>query len=219
VKLESAREARSLGRVRKLGVYGGSFDPVHAGHLHVARVARARCGVEHVVFVPAAVPPHKQQRVLASAQDRVRMLEIAIASEPAWSISTLELERPGPSYTVDTLRALPARLGLASDVELCFLFGWDNLRGLERWRDADAVLELAQPIVVWREGTDERVFDTLRRALKPESFERLLRGLVREPPAPESSTEVRDRLLRGEDPSDALPPGVLEYICARGIYR
>lgn len=219
----SAREVRSLAHARKLGIYGGSFDPVHAGHVHVARVAQQTQALEHVVFVPAAAPPHKPGRVLASPEDRVRMLELALRDQPSWSISSLEFERKGPSYTVDTLRELPARLALARDVELFFLLGWDNLVGLERWRDVRDVLTLAQPIVVLRrDGTREREDDAvlahLRRELGETVYARLERGLVRATPSPESSSEVRALLARGVDPGAALPPGVMEYIRSRGIY-
>lgn len=216
---ESLREARALGHVRRLGVYGGSFDPVHVGHLHVARVAQRAFALEHVVFVPAAEPPHKPGRKLASREDRVRMLELALADEPRWSISTLEFERAGPSFTVDTLRALPQRLALAPEAELYLLIGWDNLRGLERWRSVRELLALAQLVVVWRAGADESLLDSLRRELGPELYANIARGLVREPPAPESSTELRATLARGGEPLDALPAGVLEYIRSRGIYR
>ena len=216
--MESRREARSLAHLRRVGVYGGSFDPVHNGHLHVVRAARERFALDGVIFVPAARPPHKPKKQLASEADRLAMLELALEGwSDAW-ISTLEFERAGPSYTYDTLRELPTRAGLASDCALHLLIGWDNLRGLERWHRAETVLTLAQPIVVWREGGDEAVLAHLERTLSPELFARVERGLVRVPPAPESSTDVRERLERGEVPTDALSPSVLEYIRSRGIY-
>lgn len=216
--MESRREARSLAHLRRVGVYGGSFDPVHNGHLHVVRAARERFALDGVVFVPAARPPHKPGKSLASEADRLAMLELALEGDREAWISTIEFERAGPSYTYDTLRELPARAGLASGCSLHLLIGWDNLRGLERWHRADAVLTLAQPIVVWREGGDEAVLAHLARTLAPELFARIERGLVRVPPAPESSTDVRERLERGKVPVDALSPSVLEYIRSRGIY-
>ena len=215
---QSAREARSLAHLRRVGVYGGSFDPVHAGHLHVARVARERFALDGLVFVPAARPPHKPGRELASEADRLAMLELALEGwNDAW-ISTVEFERVGFSYTYDTLRELPARAGLASDCALHVVIGWDNLRGLERWHRANEMLTLAQPIVVWREGGDEEVLAHLARTLDPKAFARVERGLVRVPPAPESSTDVRAALERGELPAGAVAPKVLEYIRSRGIY-
>ena len=206
------------GRIRRLGMFGGSFDPVHRGHLYVARSAQSAFELDHVLFVPAARPPHKPGRVLASQNDRAHMLELAIASEPAWSLCTLEFERSGPSYTIDTVRELPARLGLRGAPEFFLVIGWDNLRGLEKWREAAALLERVQPIVIWRGEEDAALLAHLRHELGPALFAKIERGLLRLPPAPESSTQMRERLARGEDPGDSLPPGVLEYIRSRGIY-
>ena len=214
----SRREARSLAHLARVGVYGGSFDPVHNGHLHVARVAREHCALDGILWVPAARPPHKPHKRLASEADRLAMLELALSGdERAW-ISTLEFERSGPSYTFDTLRELPARAGLRPDCQMFLLLGWDNLRGLERWHRAGDVLALAQPVVVWREGGDEAVLAHLRATLPPQAFARLESGLVRVPPSSESSTDVRARLERGEWPVDAVPAAVLEYAHARGVY-
>jgi nicotinate-nucleotide adenylyltransferase len=207
-----------LSRAKRVGIYGGSFDPVHSAHLYVARAAQSASQLDAIVFVPAARPPHKPERRLASNADRAAMLTIALAGEPSWSICELEFERDGPSYTIDTVRELPARLGLSRGVELFLLLGWDNLRGFERWREVRALVELVQPIVVSRDGDDAQLLEPARRELGPELFAKLERGLVRVPARPESSTDLRDRLARGEDPGAELPPGVLEYIRARGIY-
>ena len=211
-------EERDLGAVRNLGLYGGSFDPVHAGHLHVARTAQAARALEHVVFVPAARPPHKPGRVLASGEERLAMLEIALRGEPSWSISSIELERSGPSYTVDTLRALPARLGLHAEARIHLLLGSDNLDGLERWREVEALLALAEPVVVDRGDLGPAVLERLARALPPAAFARLEAGVVVAPPLRVSASELRARLARGENPGDTLPAGVLEYIRSRAIY-
>jgi nicotinate-nucleotide adenylyltransferase len=215
--LAGSREAPK--RPQRVGVYGGSFDPVHAGHLHLAREAQRAFDLDRIVFVPAGRSPFKPRGPVAPAEDRVAMLEIAIRGEPAWSISRVEIERPGPSYTYDTLRELPAKLGLPPDAQLHQLLGWDNLRGLERWHRAREMLAMAQPIVVWRGEDDPGLLELLERELGPELYRRIERGLVRVPPAPESATDLRARLGRGEDPGSELPAGVLEYIRSKGIYR
>lgn len=203
---------------RRVALYGGSFDPVHLGHMHVARLAQLHFGLTQVVFVPAAQPPHKLGQALAPAADRVRMLELALEGEPSWSVWTCELERSGPSYTVDTLRSAPQALQLAPGVELHLVVGWDNLRGFERWREVDEVVTLAQPIVVWRGSEDAEALARAQAALGPTLGLRLERGLLRVPPSPVSSTRVRESIARGEAPTDCLPAAVLEYIRARGIY-
>lgn len=213
-------EDLDLSSVRALGLFGGSFDPVHAGHLHVARAAESAFGLEHVVLVPAARPPHKPGRVLAEGDDRLRMLELALDGLERRSISAMELSREGPSYTFDTVCELPARLGLAPDVRLHLLIGWDNLRGLERWHRAAELLARVQPVVILRGEDDPALLEHLRRELGDELFAVLERGFLRLEPVAISSTELREGLARGEvPPAGELPPGVLEYIRSRGIYR
>lgn len=204
--------------VRRLGILGGSFDPVHRAHLFVARVAQAAFALDAIVFVPAARPPHKPARELASNADRAAMLAIAIRGEPSWSISELEFEREGLSYTIDTVREIPGRLCLSREVELFLIVGWDNLRGFERWHQVADLLGLVQPIVVARGREDLATLSHLRRELGAGLYLKLERGLLRVPEQRESSTEVRQLLARSDDPGDLLPPGVLEYIRARGIY-
>jgi len=202
----------------RVGILGGSFDPVHAGHLHVARAAQRAFALDRVVFVPAARPPHKPGQLLASGLDRTTMLEIALERDPSFLVSTIELERAGPSFTIDTVRALPAELGLPADVELFLLIGGDNLPDLPAWREAGELLRRVQPVVVLRAGDEQEVVERLRATLGEEVAQRLERGLVRAEPVAVSATQLRAALVRGEDPGAALPQGVLEYIRARGIY-
>jgi nicotinate-nucleotide adenylyltransferase len=204
--------------VRRLGIYGGSFDPVHAGHVHAATAAEQRFGLDAVVFVPAAQPPHKPGVVLASGADRMAMLELALCEHPHWSVSAIELERDGPSYTVDTLRSLPARLGLDPGAELFLILGSDNLGGLPLWKRAREVLERAQPIVVDRGGDLDEGLAAVRRELPTELVQRVERGLLRLPPVEASASEVRTALSEGRVPPPVVPASVLEYIRAHGIY-
>jgi nicotinate-nucleotide adenylyltransferase len=204
--------------LRRLGVYGGSFDPVHLGHLHVARSAMDFFELEHVLFVPAAQPPHKLTRRLAPGSDRVAMLQLALLSLERASVCTLELERAGPSYTIDTVRALPGHYGLSSEVELFLLLGSDNLLGLREWREVDALLGLVRPIVILREGDPNDLPRGLEEALSPAALSRLRRGFLALDPVPISSSALRERLQRGEDCSRDLPPLVQEYIRSSGIY-
>jgi nicotinate-nucleotide adenylyltransferase len=211
----STPDFRSLER---LGLFGGSFDPVHRGHVHVARAAERAFGLDHVLWIPAARPPHKPERILAEASDRLAMLELALAGERRWSLAKLELERSGPSFTIDTVRALPGLLGLAPSVELFLLIGGDNLVGFAQWREARELLARVQPVIVVRRGDERAILADLVRDLPPELARKVERGLVVEPVVPVSSTELRGRLVRGESPNDDLSPDVAEYIRARGIY-
>ena len=199
---------------RRIGVLGGSFDPPHLGHLHVARAARRAFDLDHVVFVPAARPPHKPLRVLADGGERSAMLEILLR-ETAWaSIWPGELDREGPSFTIHTLEAFRDELG--AEVELFLLLGGDNLVGLPEWYRVEELLALARPVVVRRRGASWPP-GALDR-LSTEARGRLKAGRVDVEPLDVCASELRERLRAGEDPGPALPEALREYIRAHGIY-
>lgn len=206
---------------RRVGLFGGSFDPVHAGHLHAAQAAREAFGLDRVVFVPAARPPHKPGRELASGDDRLAMLRLAIAGEPRYSVCDLELSREGPSYTIDTVRALPAAIGEPADAEIFLVLGSDNLPGLADWREARALIERVVPVVVHREGVPERMIEELERRLGRAAAEKVRAGYLRLPPVCVSATDLRERLpgLAGtESEACGIPRAVMDHIVARGLY-
>lgn len=209
-------DARALGAGR-LGVYGGSFDPVHRAHLWVARTAQRAFALDHIVWVPAARPPHKPGIELASGADRLAMIELALGGEPSWSAWSVELERVGPSYTIDTLRALAAARGHERGLHL--VIGGDNLGFLPKWREVGALLELAQPIVVARRDAARAALDALRPRLSAVQFERLAAGFLDLEPFDLSATELRARIASGADVSEDLPPGVGAYLRERRLYR
>ena len=206
------------GELRRIGIFGGSFDPVHFGHLYVAAKAQAARGLERVVFLPAAQPPHKPGQVLASGADRVAMLELALRAHPDWIVDSLELERAGPSYTIDSIRQVRGRFGLHADAHLFLLLGSDNLRGFAQWKDIGELLELTEPLVVARELDLRPTLERLRSELSSALALRLEHALIASKPLEVSSTEIRSRLARGELCQDSLPAEVLEYIVTRGIY-
>lgn len=203
-------------RAERVGIFGGSFDPVHAGHLFVARCAREAFELDRVLFVPAARPPHKPGVRLACAEHRLAMLRIATADEPAFEVRDLELSREGPSYTIDTVRELAAEIPGA---ELFLVIGEDNLPGLPDWREVEALLRHVRPVVVRRGTGGESALEALATRLSPQALRRLACGWLDVPPHPASSTELRARLGRGEDPGDLLPPGVARYALEHGLYR
>lgn len=201
-------------RARRLGILGGSFDPPHRAHLQVARAARQAFSLDHVVFVPAARPPHKPERVLAAGQERARMLALLLDDEPAVSVWGVELARPGRSYTIDTVNELRREVG--PDVELFLILGSDNLPGLPGWRAAEELLAMVQPIVVPRPGFPVEASEL--EALSAAARARLVVGVLDCEPVDLSSSALRARLARGEDPGDAVPERLREYVLARGIY-
>jgi len=179
----------------RIGVFGGEFDPPHLGHLAVVRTARDQLGLDRVLVVPTAQPPHREQSP-TPAEDRLRMAELAFAGEPGVEVSRIELDRAGPSYTVDTLRAL-APLG-----ELVLIVGADQCE-LRGWREPDEIRRLAALAVAPRGGyacaPGPNVTDL---AMAPVDL---------------SSTTVRERLAEGVG-EDAVDPAVLGLIRARGLY-
>lgn len=205
-------------------LYGGTFDPVHAGHLAVARAARDALSAE-VAFLPAADPPHRG-RPGASADQRAHLLALAIAGEPGFRLDLRELQRPGPSYTVDTLLEWRAERG--PEAPLAWLVGADAFRGLASWHRWREMFELAHFVVAVRPGHD---LDAL-----PAQLDAACRGrwgdadaLARSPAGklfrlsmslhPASATELRRRLRAGEPHGDWLAPAVAAHIAREGLYR
>ena len=200
----------------RLGLFGGSFDPVHHGHLLLAECCREQCRLDAVWFLPAAVPPHKQNRELTPAVERIEMLELAIAGNPAFSVCRYETDRGGVHYTVDTLahfcEEYPSR-------ELFLLLGADMLLDLPHWRDAARVCELAMPVVVHRSGCGPVDFECLRGIASPERIELMRRHQVEMPEIGTSSTELHQRISLGQSIRYRVPRAVEMYIETHGLYR
>jgi nicotinate-nucleotide adenylyltransferase len=186
----------------KVGILGGTFDPIHLGHLRAAENAREELGLGRVAFVPAAVPPHRAAPV-CSGRDRFAMVALATAGRAAFFASDAELERSGPSYTVDTLRAWQQE---RPGDDLVLLLGSDAYAELRSWREAEAVLGLCRIAVVARPGeaADVAVQDALR---------------VGGPGLPVSSSEIRRRVREGRSVRYLVPDAVADYIEKRGLYR
>jgi len=211
-------EPRSARRARRIGLFGGSFDPIHAGHLHAARAARDRFELDRVVFVPAWRSPYKPGRTPAPGADRLRLVEIAIAGERGFEALDLELARGGPSFTIDTVRELPRALGEPADCAIYLVLGSDNLPGLAGWREARALLERVQPIVVHRDGDPEALIDGLEADLGPELARKVERGYLRLAPFVASSTDARAALAGAGGAETVIPAAVLAEIRERGLY-
>lgn len=199
----------------RLGLFGGSFDPVHYGHLRLARECRAQARLDEVWLMPAAVQPHKLGGPQASAEDRLRMLELAVADCPGLRVSRLEIDRGGVSYTVDTLRTIHATL---PDAELFLLMGADTLRDLPNWREPEEVCRLATPVVVHRAGEAPPDFDVLGPLVSADQLAHVRKLEVEMPAVDVSSTEIRQRASRGESIAGMTPAAVVAFIAAWGLY-
>jgi nicotinate-nucleotide adenylyltransferase len=198
----------------RLGIFGGSFDPVHYGHLILAEQCREQCRLDEVWFVPAASPPHKPGLTLAPEAARVEMLQFALAGNPDFRISRVELDRGGVSYSVQTLQQLhdedPSR-------ELFFLIGADSLRDFPTWREPERIAELATLVAVNRGFTAPADLDTWLKRL-PEPI-RTRMQLVEMPPIGISATEIRRRVAEGRSIRYLVPRAVEVYIAEKGLYR
>nr|WP_240723153.1 nicotinate-nucleotide adenylyltransferase [Haloactinopolyspora alba] len=191
---------------RRLGVMGGTFDPIHHGHLVAASEVRHWFGLDEVVFVPTGQPWQKGERKVTAAEDRYLMTVIATASNPSFSVSRVDIDRPGVTYTVDTLRDLRAQRG--DDTDLYFITGADALEQILSWRDHDEMFQLAHFVGCTRPGHE------LSDAGLPEGKI----TLVEVPALAISSSECRDRVMGGEPIWYLVPDGIVQYINKRGLY-
>jgi nicotinate-nucleotide adenylyltransferase len=203
--------------MRHIGVIGGTFDPIHFGHLVIAEEVYATLKLAQMVFVPAGQPPHKPERVVTSAQDRLAMLHLAIASNPHFTISMVDLERPGPSYTVETLRLLREQWG--EQTAIYFVIGRDSLEDLLDWYDPVGILEqLDYLVAVKRPGyTEEKGYMERLEERLPGIRQRLI--IMSAPQLDISATELRQRVAEGRPIKYQVPEVVEQYILQHGLYR
>lgn len=205
-------------RVRpgSIGIMGGTYDPIHLGHLAVAEEAREVLGLERVLFVPAAVPPHKPEGTVAPVGDRVAMVALAIAGNDAFELSLVEVERPGPSYTSDTVEELAElERQAAREPDLTLILSAETFADLPTWHAPDRLLASARIAVVPREGypAPDRVWVAARFPGREDRIT-LLDG----PRLGVSSTGIRDRVRVGRSIRYLVPPAVAEHIARRSLY-
>ncbi|GIW19826.1 MAG: putative nicotinate-nucleotide adenylyltransferase [Chloroflexota bacterium] len=199
---------------RRLGIFGGTFDPIHYGHLAIAEEAREAFALERVLFVPAGAPPHKQDRPTSPAVHRAAMVAAAIADNPAFELSRIELDRPGPSYTVDTVRSLRASVAADDGVELWFVLSVEALRELPTWHEPLALVGLCRFAVAPRPGVARPSRRWLVEALGTAEPFVFLDG----PHVGISASEIRARVAAGRSIRYLVPPPVAAYVATHGLY-
>lgn len=197
----------------RLGIMGGTFDPIHYGHLVAAEMARSKFDLSKVLFIPSGTPPHKDRSDISASGLRFEMIERAIKDNPAFDISALELERKGSSYTVDTLRVLTRTW---PEYELYFITGSDALREIFSWREAEEILMMTQFIGAARPGFDASDFLHQVQQEHPETMGRI--HYLEVPALAISSTDIRARVKRGQPIRYLLPEPVRHFIQQRGLY-
>jgi nicotinate-nucleotide adenylyltransferase len=186
-------------RMARIGLFGGSFDPIHVGHLILAREAKEQLSLDRVIFIPAAISPHKLHRTLAPAEARLEMVRAAVGDEPGFEVDDCELRREGPSFTIDTVRLMKERNPGAA---LFYFIGEDNLEKLHTWREIEELRRLMQFVVLARnEGGVACEFPRVCRQIDV------------------SSTEVRKRVARGQSIRYLLPASACEVIYRNGLYQ
>jgi len=196
----------------RFGVLGGTFDPIHYGHLIIAEEALARLQLNQVLFVPAKNPPHKLAQPYSPAEHRLRMVELAIASNPAFAISEVDLSRPGPSYTADTLAILQEQLGPTA--ELFFIMGLDSLANIATWHEPAQILARAQIAVAARPGyrIDLRALETRLPGLTARTH------ILPTPEIGIASHDLQERVRQGLPIRYQVPDSVEAYIHQQGLY-
>lgn len=227
---------RGLQALQRIGLFGGTFNPIHTGHLRIANEIRERFSLDSVIFIPTGISPHKDRNKVINPAHRLRMAELAVAPYKYFTVSSIEVYRQGLSYSIDTVLALQKELG--DSAELFFITGIDAFLEIGTWKDADRLLELCNFIVIHRPGYR---FDELKRIGLPallgvpsSELEKLDRGeiprlsiplteewslfLERITPCDISSTELRRFIRDSKEVKNLLPENVMSYIIEQGLY-
>lgn len=200
----------------RIGIFGGSFDPIHVGHLILAEHCREQAELDQVLFIPCAQQPHKNDGAFGSDRQRTEMIDLAIGGHPSFLRSSIEIERGGVSYTVETLEQLREQY---PDDELFLMIGGDSLNGFSTWKDPQRILELATPLVMARPGSGEVDFDLLSPFVEQTRLAEIKALAIEAPLIDVSSTAIR--AAAGEDRSFRYqtPRSVERYIQTQKVYR
>lgn len=201
--------------MKKTGILGGTFNPVHTGHLIIAENARREAGLDRVLFVPARTPPHKRDLPVTDANHRLEMLRLAIRGNSSFEVSAVELARPEVSYSVETVKLLKAE---KPATEFYFIIGSDSLFELHLWREAERLVELCEFIVVGRPDHDIGRVTAKAVGLSKAALEKLMRHVIRLNPMGVSASEIRQRVAEGRSIRYLVPTTVQRYIEEHGLY-
>ena len=197
-----------------IGVLGGTFDPIHSGHLVIAEEARLRLSLAKVLFVPAAQQWLKTGRDIASASHRVEMVRQAIAGKSYFELSTVDLDRPGPTYSVETMAILQRQLG--AEAKIFFILGWDSLAELPQWKEPDRLVQLCKLVAVTRPGFSRPDLKTMESSVPGITQSVVWLDM---PPIDISSSDIRERVAQGLSIHGLVPDEVERYIAEQKLYR
>ncbi len=200
----------------RTGLFGGSFNPVHCGHLIVARAVAEQLDLARVVFLPSGVPPHKRPAELLDSRHRAQMVRLAIAGEPGFEFSEFDLGRGGPTYTFDTVAQFADQLG--AEAELHWIIGADSFPELASWHRISELVNACRIITAARPGWEAPDLSRLRAILTEAQIARLVSGILSTPRIDISSTDIRERIANGRSIRYLVPEGVSRYIEDHRLY-
>ena len=201
----------------RIGLFGGSFDPVHCGHLIAARSVAEALSLERVIFLPSARPPHKEAGGLLDASHRAAMVRLAIEGEPLFAFDDYDLRETGPTYTLDAVSHFADSLG--SETWLCWLIGGDTLVELGTWHEISRLVGACRIVTAVRPGWEAPDLTVLRSALTERQIEQLRDDVVQTPRIDVSATDIRARIARGLSVRYLVPDAVCAYIESHGLYH
>lgn len=212
-------EYNSVGKMDTAGIalMGGTFDPIHNGHLIAARAVCEQLGLDRVVMIPSADPPHKTQVKLTDFEHRLSMVELAVQKEAGICCDDCESKRSGPSYTLDTVVEFRRRLG--DGARICWIIGADSLPELESWHRAADLVEACEIVTVCRPGWDKPDLSHFGTTLTPAHVDKLMRAAIQTPSIDISSTDIRRRVAEGRSIRYLVPESVRRYIIQHGLYE
>jgi len=197
-------------------LFGGTFDPIHHGHLIVSRWAAEQLGVARVVLIPSAVPPHKVGNQITDAQDRLRMAQLAVEGDELFEVSDCELQREGPSFTLDTVRYF--RRLYHEDIKLYWLIGADSLPELAGWYEVKQLVDECMVVTAARPGSETGDLSALGSVLEEEQIGRIRQHILNIPQIEISSTDIRARVRQGQTIDYLVPTAVADYIHKHRLY-
>jgi nicotinate-nucleotide adenylyltransferase len=201
----------------KIGLYGGTFDPPHVGHLISAQTLADELSLDKVIFIPAGHPPHKLHQAISPADHRLKMLQLAVADNPRFEVCDWELHQTGPAYTILTVEHF--RSAFPGDT-FVWIIGADSLRDLPTWREFRRLIEIVDIATAWRGGVEiETVLADIARTLEPAHFEKLKKNLVRTPMIELAASDIREKIRLGRSIRYMVPDAVERYIDKEGLYR
>jgi len=201
----------------RIGLLGGSFNPIHCGHLIAARSVAEQLGLSYVAFLPSATPPHKDVAGLINAQHRAEMVRLALAEEAEFLFSDVDLQRIGPTYTIDTVRHF--RRACGPDAELFWIIGHDSLADLPSWRCIGQLVDECTLVTVSRPDNAQPDWSILESTLGPERIHKLRSGLLQTPLIDISSTDIRQRIRQGRSVRYLVPDSVNDYMIRNRLFR